>query len=153
MPKADLMKRFVAALIDGVIAAIPSVIPVIGPIIGSAYTLTKDAVVYELTQNEDFLNRSIGKKVMNLEVAVLGGETNVDWTISIKRNIPLAIGSVIMIVPVIGWIIGGIVALVLGAIEIILVLTDASGRRIGDKFAETQVVEREPESEPEPTES
>ncbi len=143
MPKADLMKRLVAAVIDGAISYIPSFIPFIGALIGSAYMLTKDAVVYELTQNEDFRNRSIGKKVMGLQVEVLGPETDVDWVISIKRNIPLAIGSVIMIIPVIGWIIGGILAIILGIIELVLVLTDESGRRLGDKFAETQVIETE----------
>ncbi len=146
MPKADLMKRLVAAVIDGAISYIPSFIPFIGALIGSAYMLTKDAVVYELTQNEDFRNRSIGKKVMGLQVEVLGPETDVDWVISIKRNIPLAIGSVIMIIPVIGWIIGGILAIILGIIELVLVLTDESGRRLGDKFAETQVIETEPKT-------
>ncbi|MFO8060250.1 MAG: RDD family protein [Bacillota bacterium] len=145
MPKADLLKRFIAALIDGLIGAVPSMIPVIGPIIGSAYILTKDALIYELTQNEEFRNRSIGKKLMSLEVSALGEEGTIDWSLSIKRNIPLAIGSIIAIIPIIGTIIGGLVALVIGIIEAVLVLTDSSGRRIGDKFAETQVIESEPE--------
>ncbi len=148
MAKADLVKRFLAALIDGVIASVPGVIPVIGPIVGAAYILTKDAVVYELTQNEDFRNRSIGKKIMNLEVALVGGEGTIDWAISIKRNIPLAIGMVIAIIPIVGWILGAIAALIIGAIEIILVLTDASGRRLGDKFGETQVIEVAPQESP-----
>ncbi len=149
MPKADLSKRFIAALIDGLITAVPSFIPVLGAIIGALYALTKDAVVYEVTDNEDFRNRSIGKKMMNLEVARVEGEGYVDWGTSIKRNLPLAIGSLIMIIPVIGWVIGPIVGLIIGVIEVILVFTDSEGRRMGDKFAGTQVImtETEPESE------
>ncbi len=153
MAKADLVKRLIAALIDAIISAIPMPIPVIGPIIGAGYMLTKDAIVYELTQNEDFKNRSIGKKLMNLEVSVLGSQKDVDWAISIRRNIPLAIGSIIAIVPIIGWIIAAIVAPIIGLIEIILVLSDKAGRRLGDKFAETQVIEVAPAAEatePEP---
>ena len=143
MPKADLVKRFLAALIDGLIMAIPSFIPVLGAIVGTAYALTKDAVVFEVTKNEEFRNRSIGKKVMNLEVTLLEGENYVDWATSIKRNLPLSIGVLIMIIPIIGWVIGPIIGLIIGLIECIFVLTDSQGRRMGDKYANTQVVEAE----------
>ncbi len=149
MPKADLMKRFIAAFIDGLIMMVPSFIPVLGAMIGAAYALTKDAVVYEVTGNEDFRNRSIGKKVMELEVAqVEGGDADyIDWGTSIKRNLPLAIGTLIMIIPVIGWVIGPIVGLIVGLIEVILVVTDSEGRRLGDKFGKTQVIMTETEAE------
>ncbi len=147
MPKADLVKRFLAALIDGLIMAIPSFIPILGAIVGTAYALTKDAVVFEVTKNEDFRNRSIGKKVMNLEVTVLEGENYVDWATSIKRNIPLSIGVLIMIIPIVGWVIGPIVGLIVGLIECIFVLTDSEGKRMGDKFANTQVIETASELE------
>jgi len=141
LPKADLVKRFVAALIDGLIMSLPSFIPIIGPLLGAGYYLTKDALIFELTQNEDFRNRSIGKKVMSIEVAMLENGDYVDWATSIRRNLPLSIGTLIMVIPVLGWVIGPIVGLVLGIIECILVLTDSEGRRIGDKFGKTQVVD------------
>ena len=141
-PKANLGRRFVAAVIDGVIAGIlSSIIPFVGFILGAAYTLTKDAIIFELLKNNDFRNKSIGKKLMNLEVALVEGEGHVDWMISVRRNIPLAIGTVIMVIPIIGWVVGAIVAAVLGIIEIIFVLTQPDGRRLGDKFGQTQVVD------------
>ncbi|MFP4200137.1 MAG: RDD family protein [Bacillota bacterium] len=142
MPKADLSKRFIAALIDGLIIAVPSLIPVVGALIGTLYALTKDALVYQLMGDENYRNRSIGKKIMNLEVARVDGVGNedIDWGTSVKRNLPLAIGTLIMIIPVIGWVIGPIVGLVIGVIEVILVFTDPEGRRLGDKFAGTRVI-------------
>ncbi len=135
--KADLGKRFVEALIDGALAMIVGFIPIIGGLIGAAYMLVRDGL--EL----DFMDRrSIGKKLVKLRPVRLDGQP-MDITTSVKRNIPFAIGPVIMVIPVLGWIIGPIVAMVIGLIEVILVLTDPEGRRMGDKFAETKVIEVE----------
>jgi hypothetical protein len=70
-----------------------------------------------------------------------------DQATSMKRNFPLAIyaiGYFLWIVPVLGhlvsipiFLIGGIINL----IEAVLVITDAEGRRWGDKMAGTKVVE------------
>ncbi|MBS3942696.1 MAG: RDD family protein [Dethiobacter sp.] len=142
LPKADLVRRFVAALIDGVIAAIlSSVIPFIGYLLGAAYTLTKEAIVFELLKNDNFKNKSIGKKLMNLEVILEEGEGSIGWMVSIRRNIPLAIGTVIMVIPVIGWLAGAIVGSILGIIEVVLVLTQPDGRRLGDKIGHTRVID------------
>lgn len=147
-PKADLVKRFVAALIDGLIGSVPAyIIPILGGLVGAVYTLTKDALVFELTKDAQWKSRSIGKKLMGLQVVNLGGG-DVDMTVSVKRNITLAIGSMIAIVPVLGWVVGGVVGGVLALIEILLVLADANGRRLGDKFANTQVIAVE---EPQPS--
>ncbi|HHY70524.1 MAG TPA: RDD family protein [Thermoanaerobacterales bacterium] len=138
-PKADLFKRFIASLIDGVIASILIYVPVLGGIVSTVYTLTKDVIAYEITKNPDFKNRSLGKKIMGLEVASLEGQ-DMDWTLSIRRNLPIAIGSVCAIVPIIGWIIGAIIGCIISIIEVVLVLTDNKGRRLGDRWANTQVV-------------
>ena len=138
--KADLFKRFLAALIDGIIASLLIYIPVLGAIVSTVYLLTKDAIAFEITKNTDFKNRSIGKKIMGLEVVSLEGK-DIDWTISVKRNLPIAIGSAFGIVPIIGWIIGSIVGLVLMVVEIVLAVTDNDGRRLGDRWANTQVAE------------
>ena len=133
--KADLGKRFLAALIDGALAGIVSFVPVIGGLVGAAYMLVRDGL------DVDFMDgRSLGKKVMKLRPVRINGE-KMDIGTSVKRNLPFAIGPVIMIVPILGWLIGPVVALVIGLIESILVLTDAEGRRLGDKLAETMVVE------------
>ncbi len=133
--KADLLKRFIAAVIDAVLAGIVSFVPVIGGLVGAAYMLLRDGLEI------DFMDgRSLGKKIMKLRPVRLDGGP-MDIATSVKRNIPFAIGPVIMIVPVIGWIIGPMVAIVVDLVESVLVLTDPQGRRIGDKMAETMVIE------------
>lgn len=133
--KADLGKRLAAVLIDGILAGIVGLVPVVGPIVGAAYMLLRDGL--EL----DFMDqRSLGKKALKLRPVTLDGR-NIDMAASIKRNIPFAIGPAIMIVPVLGWLLAPVVALIIGVIEIVLVLTDEQGRRLGDKLAETVVIE------------
>lgn len=138
-PKADIFKRFIAYLIDGIISSILIYVPVLGGIVSTVYILTKDTIAYEITKNPDFKNRSIGKKIMGLEVVSMEGK-DVNWEISIRRNLPLAVASICSIVPVIGWLIGMVVGVIIGIIEIVLVLTDNNGRRLGDRLANTQVV-------------
>lgn len=140
--KADIGKRLVAALIDGVISGVIGVaIPAIGGIIGAAYMLLRDGLEF------DFMNhRSVGKHVMKLHLVSVDGQP-LDISTSIKRNWMFAIGAVIpllVFIPVLGWIAIPFVALagiVLGVIELVLVLTDPEGRRIGDKMAGTRVAE------------
>ncbi len=137
--KADLFKRFIAFLIDGVISSVLIYVPILGGIVSTVYVLTKDVIAYEITKNPDFKNRSIGKKIMGLEVVSLEGQ-DMDWVISVRRNLPLAISSVCSIVPIIGWIVGAIIGFVISIAEVIFVLTDNKGRRLGDRWADTQVV-------------
>jgi uncharacterized membrane protein len=76
----------------------------------------------------------------------LDGET-VDFNTSITRNWMFALGGVIevlMYIPVIGWLIipvVGLIALIIGVMEILAVLKDPEGRRWGDKLANTKVIE------------
>ena len=144
--KAELLKRFVAALIDGVISLIPAVVPIIGGVIGVVYDLTKDGLVFSLTRDDQWKNVSIGKKVMGIKVVRVDG-SDITVADSVKRNITLAAGSIIAIVPVIGWVVGSVVGALLGILEIILVLVDPDGRRLGDKLAGTWVVEAETASQ------
>ena len=138
--KADLFKRFIALLIDDIVASLLVYIPILGALVSAVYLLTKDAIAFEITKNPDFKNRSLGKKVMGLEVVSFDG-SDIDWTISLKRNLPLAIGSAFGIVPIIGWVVGGIIEFVMVIVEAVLVISDDKGRRLGDRWANTQVVE------------
>jgi len=141
--KADVGKRFIAAIIDTVIAFAICIIPLIGGIIGTAYMLLKDGLDYEFMDK-----RSIGKKMMKLRPVTLDGK-EVDIHVSIKRNWMLALGVLIMfllVIPIFGWVLIPIVALVslvFCIIEIIFILTKEDGRRLGDKFANTQVIEED----------
>jgi len=140
--KADLGKRFVAVLIDGVIAGIvAAVIPAVGGIIASAYMILRDGLEF------DFMNhRSIGKQIMKLHVNTVDGAP-IDIMTSVRRNWMFGIGYLIpllIFIPILGWIaipFVGVASVVLCLIEVFLVLTDGQGRRLGDKIAKTVIAE------------
>jgi uncharacterized RDD family membrane protein YckC len=139
--KADLMKRFLAALIDGVLAMVMGFVPVLGGIAGAAYMLLRDGL--EL----DFMDgRSLGKKVMKLRPVRLDGKP-MDLQASARRNWMFALGGITAVlawIPIIGWLLMipiALAGLALAIVEIVLVLTDAEGRRWGDKLAGSKVVE------------
>lgn len=140
-PRADPAKRVVAGLIDAVIAVVVGFIPVVGGIVASAYWLLRDGLDIEFMDH-----RSIGKKLLKLRpVRDDGGP--MDLEASARRNWPLAVGGVaqvLMFIPFIGWLLVipvALVALGLAIVELVLVLTDAEGRRIGDKTGGTRVIE------------
>ena len=139
--KSNIGNRIMAGLIDLVIAWVPTVIiPGLGDILGIAYILTRDTIMYQIKKEQQWKNKSIGKKLFNLEVVNLEGDL-VDYGISVKRNLPLCIGSIIAVIPVIGWIFGGLIGFIVAVLEIYLILTDNNGQRLGDKYAETQVID------------
>ena len=137
--KAEVFPRILAFMIDGLIAWVPVFIPFAGAIFGSLYLLFKDGLMYQITKKDEWKNKSIGKKIMNIEIVSLD-EQVIDLSISAKRNLPLTIGNFIAIIPVIGWVIGPTLALILGLVELVVFLTDEDGRRLGDKWAKTQVI-------------
>jgi uncharacterized RDD family membrane protein YckC len=139
--KADLTKRFIAALIDGVIGGVVSFVPFVGGLAAAAYFLLRDGL------DVDFMrNRSLGKKIMKLRPVTLDGGP-LDLVASAKRNWMFALGGVITMllwIPILGWLLVfpvALVALALAVVELVLVLTDPLGRRFGDKMANTQVIE------------
>lgn len=143
LDKADPVKRAIAFVIDAVVASIVSVIPFIGGIIGALYMLLRDALPVEALQY-----KSLGKKLINMKVVMVENPSaRPDYAASSKRNWMFALGPVIgllVFIPIIGWVlipIVGLVALVLGIIEIIKVFTDPKGMRMGDNMAGTMVVE------------
>ncbi len=139
--KADLSKRFIAAVIDAAIAFVIGFIPFIGGLIGAAYWLVRDGL--EL----DFMDgRSVGKKIMKLRPVRLDG-LPMDIPTSVKRNWMFSLGGVIQVllfIPILGWLLMipvAFVALGLGLFEIYKVVTDAQGRRLGDSMGGTKVIE------------
>jgi hypothetical protein len=139
--KADLVKRAIALLIDGVIGAVLSFFPYVGGLAAAVYWLSRDGLDVEFMQH-----RSVGKKLMKLRPLMLNGaSTNLEA--SIKRNWMFAIGglaSVVAYLPIVGWLLIiplSVLALALVLIEVFLVVTDGGGRRMGDRFAGTRVIE------------
>lgn len=138
--RPDPTTRFIAFFIDAVIVAVAGLVPVLGGIVGIAYILVRDGLNFEFMDG-----RSIGKKLMKLRPVRLDGQP-MDVNTSIRRNWPLAFGSLaqaLIYIPVIGWIlipfvvIAGIVIVVL---EVLKVLNAPEGRRWGDTQAGTKVV-------------
>jgi uncharacterized RDD family membrane protein YckC len=139
--KADLGKRFIAGVIDAVIAMIIGLIPIIGGFIGAAYMLFRDGLPYTFMDH-----RSVGKKLMKLRPVTLGGGA-VDISISAQRNWMFALGALIqalIYIPIIGWLLiplVGVAAFIIIIVEIILVIIKEDGRRWGDNLANTKVIE------------
>jgi hypothetical protein len=144
LKKADPVKRAIALVIDALLSAIVSVIPFIGWAIGALYMLLRDALPIEALSY-----KSLGKKIMNLSVVIVDKPgVRLDYALSAKRNWMFALGPIItlwLLIPIIGWFFLApltiIAALVLGIIEIVKVFTDPKGVRLGDKMANTMVVE------------
>lgn len=138
--KADLGKRIVAVLIDSAIAFVIGFIPGIGSVIGAAYMVLRDGMEF------DFMNhRSVGKQVMKLHLQSVDGSA-LDITTSLKRNWMFGLAPLVplLIITIVGWVLVPFVlfaALALMVTELVLVLTDAEGRRLGDKMAGTMIVE------------
>jgi uncharacterized RDD family membrane protein YckC len=138
--KADLGKRFVAAIIDLVIAVLIGLIPIIGGLIATAYWLVRDGLEF------DFMDRrSVGKKLVKLRPLRLDGQP-MDVGTSVRRNWMFGIGGIAQFfaMTIIGIVIAiplVVIALLIGIVEIVLVITDPEGRRSGDKTGETRVVE------------
>jgi uncharacterized RDD family membrane protein YckC len=139
--KADLTKRIIAAIIDGVVGGVVSIVPLVGGLAAAAYWLCRDGLEI------DFMDRrSLGKKVMKLRPVTQDG-TPMDLAKSVRRNWMFGIGgliSVLLFIPILGWLLIIPVALVafgLGIVEIFLVITDPKGQRLGDRMAKTQVIE------------
>lgn len=141
--KADITKRVVAAVIDALIGVVVGMIPWLGGVISAAYWLVRDGLDIEFMDR-----RSLGKKVMKLRPVTLDG-ANLDMGTSVRRNWPFAFGGiaqVLLFIPTLGWLFlipVGLIALVVGLIEAFLVITNADGRRMGDRFANTVVIETE----------
>ena len=132
-PKVDVGNRVLAALIDGVMSYIIGFIPIIGAIVGAAYMLLRDGL---------FEGQSVGKKVMKLQV-VTEGDVKADFAVSARRNVIFAIPIVFMIIPVLGWVIAPILSIVILVIEFLKVINEPKGRRLGDTWADTQVIKVE----------
>jgi uncharacterized RDD family membrane protein YckC len=147
--KADLGKRFIAVLIDAIPAIIVSAVLGRIPFLGSIAAGLLAGIWWLVRDGLNLAHadlRSPGKRLMGLRPVRLDGQPMTLRT-SMRRNVTLAaysVGFLFWVVPVLGWIaslpvfaLGGVISLV----EVVLVLTDAEGRRMGDKLAATKVVE------------
>ena len=140
--KPDTVKRFLAMLIDGIVcvvlgAVVGLISSILGSIIGAVYLVIRDGL------DVDFMkHRSLGKKVMKLNVVRLDGKP-MDIEASLKRNWMFGFGAITSI-PIFGLLlilVLGLPVLCIGLYECYKVLTDKGGRRWGDELAGTQVID------------
>ncbi|OGW32838.1 MAG: hypothetical protein A2X59_08495 [Nitrospirae bacterium GWC2_42_7] len=127
--RAGLLFRAVAKILDFIlIAAVMEIIPKAGFFAGIAYILLSDGL---------FDGRSIGKKIIKLQVISSTDNMPCTFKDSILRNSTLAVGFGLSIVPWVGWIFFVIVL----AFEFILILGSKEKKRLGDEIAKTLVLE------------
>jgi len=127
-PKATILHRFIAKALDVLIVlGVGELAPPYGFWIALWYVLVADG----------FSGRSIGKRLIGLQVWTPELHAPAGFKDSIVRNMPLAVGYFAFQVPYVGWL--GTVA-VLG-IEALLMIGNERGLRIGDELAHTQVVD------------
>jgi len=126
--KAGLLNRAVSGLVDLMISVVLSTLPKAG---------LPAALVFLLIRDGFPGGRSPGKRITGLRTRLRGGRTDVSFRESILRNLPLAAAWLLAELPVIGWILAGLVLLFEG----LLVIGSTDGRRFGDELANTQVVE------------
>lgn len=140
--KADVFRRIVAYLIDIVIAMTLALItaalmPPLAPLASALYLLFKDGLMFAVTKQDAWKNRSPGKRLLNLEIVSESGAT-IDLFLSAKRNLSLVVGALLELT-ILASAIAGIAGAVIGLIELYLIVTDRDGRRLGDQWAQTQV--------------
>jgi uncharacterized RDD family membrane protein YckC len=122
---ASPLERFVAALIDGIAASIPSIIlssisarlGIIGYIVQLAYIFTKDTI-------PQLEGQSIGKKVMKIQV--IDEETGQRITGDYAKGV---IRCISLIIPLFGFVDA-------------LMVFSSERKRFGDKWAKTMVVKQ-----------
>lgn len=139
LAKANTGKRVGAFLIDAIILAVLGLIPFIGGFIVAVLWLLRDGIVA-------LGYRSPGKAAFGLRVVSVDGRP-MSIGASTRRNWMFALGapvSILIFIPFIGWLLAAMLAVVtmgLAIVEIIKVLTDSEGRRLGDSIARTMVIE------------
>ena len=127
--RAGLLLRIAAKVLDFIlIAAVIEIIPRAGFFAGLAYLLLSDAL---------FDGRSLGKRLVRLQVISSETRQPCSFRDSILRNSTFGLGYLLSLIPWIGWLFMAIVS----AGEFVLVLGSEEGRRLGDELAKTTVIE------------
>ena len=134
LPKANLLNRFLAKFIDFLV--IGTLATIVKVPVGSLAALT-----YSLIADGFFDGRSLGKKLIGLRVINLKTGLPCSFSDSIMRNIPIGLTVLFALIPILGWILLFTAGLVMILFESYLIYSDTGGIRIGDIFADTQVVD------------
>ena len=133
-PKADLVHRAVARFADVIIAILADrLLPGgVGGLIAIAYLLLADGFL---------IGQSPGKKLGGVKVVNLKTGLPARYRESAVRNLPFALVALFYYIPIIGWVLFPVAGLFIVAFESYMAWTDCLGLRIGDVFADTQVID------------
>ncbi len=146
---ADLATRAIGVLIDAVpiivlsivISIIEkivfSIIPLGLVVIGLLMTVIMPLIVAASWLLRGYTGASPGKMVLKTKVVSKDGSEST-LKQRLMRNVTLAGPTAIVAIPVLGWVLGPLVGLVVGVAEIFWIVT--KGERIGDQIANTAVV-------------
>ncbi len=127
-PKADLSPRLVGKAIDLLLAYLLAwIVPHVGPLAGMAYLLVADAI---------HNGQSIGKRLMGIKTVHIPTRSPATPIHSAVRNLPTSLAFALTLNPVLALVAGPILAF-----EANMAFSDPLGIRIGDIFADTQVVD------------
>ena len=131
-PKADLTLRGLARLADFAVAfALGQASPQLGPVLAAFYLLVADGLMQ---------GQSFGKKVFGVRAVVVPRRAPAGWHESVLRNAPFALVAVFWSVPLL-WPVLFVAGVPIVAFEAYMIWSDRLGIRIGDIFADTQVVD------------
>jgi uncharacterized RDD family membrane protein YckC len=131
-PKADLTLRGLARVVDLTVAfALAHASPQLGPLLAAAWLLVADGLM---------AGQSIGKRIFGVRAVVVPRRVPAGYQESLLRNAPFALVAIFYAVPVL-WPLLFVAGVPIVAFEAYMILTDRLGVRIGDIFADTQVVD------------
>ncbi len=131
-PKADLVLRGLARVADFLVAfALATSAPWLGPLLAAVYLLVADGFMH---------GQSVGKRIFGIRAMVIPRRVPVTYRESILRNAPFALVALFYVVPVL-WLVLFVAGVPIVLFEAYMVWTDRLGIRIGDIFADTQVVD------------
>jgi uncharacterized RDD family membrane protein YckC len=132
-PKASMFLRGGARLVDCAIAWLlyKSTGPA-GVVMALMYILFADAMIQ---------GQSLGKKLFGVKAIFLPTRAPVRHRDSVLRNAPFGLVIILFMMPDLGLkaFIGGV--LVIGGIEAVRAIRDPQGLRLGDLWAQTQVID------------
>ncbi len=131
-PKADLTLRGLARLVDFAIAfALAQASPQVGPVVAACYLLVADGLLD---------GQSLGKRLFGVRVVVVPRRAPGGYHESLLRNAPFALVAVFWSLPLL-WPVFFVAGVPIVGFETYMILTDRLGVRVGDIFADTQVVD------------
>ncbi len=131
-PKADLTLRGLARLVDLSIAfALAQTAHEVGPLLAVLYLLFADGLMH---------GQSMGKRIFGVRTMVVPRKVPAGYRESMLRNAPFALVALFYVVPL-WWLLLVVAGLPIVGFEGWMAWRDPLGIRVGDIFADTQVVD------------